>query len=33
MYGFFYDSENIYILLELCSDGMLYKLIKKGRVS
>lgn len=31
MYGFFYDHENIYILLEFCSDGMLYKLIKKER--
>lgn len=31
MYGFFYDRENIYILMELCSDGMLYGLIKKER--
>lgn len=31
LYGFFHDYENIYILMELCSDGMVYNLIKKHR--
>lgn len=31
LYGFFHDHENIYILMELCSDGMVYNLIKKHR--
>ena len=29
MYGCFYDKENIYILMELASEGELYKKLKE----
>lgn len=31
MYGFFDDKENIYLLLELGSEGQLYQIIKKKK--
>lgn len=31
LYGFFHDKTNIYLLLELGSQGQLYKVIKEKR--
>ena len=31
LYGFFQDSESVYLLLELCCEGQLFDIIKKER--
>lgn len=31
LYGFFADAENMYLILEMCCDGMLYSVIKEKR--
>jgi len=31
LYGFFQDSESVYLLLELCCEGQLFDIIKKDR--
>ena len=31
MYGFSWDKDNIYLLMELCSDGEVFKILKKRR--
>lgn len=31
MYGYFDDPENLYLILELCCDGMLFTVIKERR--
>ena len=28
LYGFFCDTENIYLIMESCLDGQLFKLMK-----
>ena len=29
LYGYFFDSENIYLILEYANDGDIYSLMKK----
>lgn len=31
LYGMFDDEENVYLLMELCMDGQLYKVMKASR--
>ena len=31
LYGFFHDSENIYLIMESCLDGQLFKLMKEKK--
>jgi serine/threonine protein kinase len=30
-YGFFSDAEHLYIIIELCTDGQLYNVIKRKK--
>ena len=31
LYGFFHDQDNIYLIMESCLDGQLFKLMKERK--